>query len=492
MSVTNVRTVWSILNYCGPRWVLFRLGYALKQRSGWLRRQTPVSSWADQPLDEFLAVRHLAVPETYLAHRREHRPPFLFSPEEHAQFEPYVRAWDQGDHDPMAEAECLQKGDVRYFGHAWAYLGYPPQWHLNPFIGQPLASDRHWTCTDEFAHGDIKIIREPSRFTFVYALVRSYWRTGDEAYAESFWQLVESWRLHNPPNQGPNWQCGQEISLRVMAWCFGLYGFWPCEATTATRVAELAQMIAVSGRRIEANLSYALSQANNHGISEGMGLWTIGLLFPEFRDAERWRQRGRHVLETAGRDLIYDDGAFSQHSVNYHRLMLHDYLWSLRLGEVQGQPLSADLVARVGRAGRLLYDLQDEESGELPRYGQNDGALILPLNNCAYADFRPAIQATHYLVTGTRCYAPGPWDEDLWWLFGPNALSAPLAAPKCEHTRAREEVRARDSGYYTLRSETGFAFVRCGALRHRPGQADMMHLDLWWRGHNVALDPGYL
>lgn len=94
------------------------------------------------------------------------------------------------------------------------------------------------------------------------------------------------------------------------------------------------------------------------------------------------------------------------------------------------------------------------------------------------------IQAVHYLTTGTRCYAPGPWDEDLFWLFGPDALSALYSAPD------RGDAHAREGGYYTLRSETGFAFVRCGAMRHRPGQADVMHLDLWWCGHNMALDPG--
>lgn len=35
-------------------------------------------------------------------------------------------------------------------------------------------------------------------------------------------------------------------------------------------LANLAQMIAVSGERIVANFAYALSQQNNHGISEVM------------------------------------------------------------------------------------------------------------------------------------------------------------------------------------------------------------------------------
>src|SRR6185295_14728429 len=98
-----------------------------------------------------------------------------------------------------------------------------------------------------------------------------YWRTSDESYIELFWSAVEDWRAKNPPQQGPNWKCGQETAFRVMAWCFALYGLMDAQATTAARVAVLAQMIAVSAHRIQANIDYALSQRNNHGISEALG-----------------------------------------------------------------------------------------------------------------------------------------------------------------------------------------------------------------------------
>jgi asparagine synthase (glutamine-hydrolysing) len=120
----------------------------------------------------------------------------------------------------------------------------------------------------------------------------------------------------------------------------------------------------------------------------------------------------------------------------------------------------------------------------VPYYGQNDGALVLPLDNCDYHDFRPIVQAVHYLMTRRRRYGTGPWDEDLLWLFGPEAMDA--VADLQEHL----DLEAENGGYYTLRSETGFLFTRCGCFRHRPGQADMLHVDLWWRGQNIALDAG--
>jgi hypothetical protein len=479
----RTRLAGQLLRTQGPGWLAFRVRYALERRAGLLRRRLPATSWDAQPLRSFLRDADLARPEAYLAYRRGGAPAF-FTPADGPAARALLAGWDEGRDGPVERVEELRRGVLRYFEHTPAAVGSPPDWHVSPFTGGRVPADRHWSRIGDFGHGDIKVLWEPGRFGFVYTLVRAARRTGDGRCAELFWEWVESWCAHNPPQLGPHWKCGQEASLRVMAWCFGLYGFLDAPATTPGRVAALAQMIAVTGRRIEATLGYALSQRNNHAISEGTGLWTIGLLFPELRAAPRWRALGRRVLEAMGRELIYDDGAFAQHSVNYHRLMLHDYLWSFRLGDRLGHPLSDGLRERVGRAGDFLYQIQDAETGHVPHYGQNDGALILPLNNCDYWDFRPVIQATRYLATGSRPFGDGPWDEDLFWLFGPDAVGAPVSSPP------RTDLRAEVGGYYTLRAASGFAFLRCATFRHRPGQADMLHLDLWWRGQNVALDAG--
>jgi hypothetical protein len=94
------------------------------------------------------------------------------------------------------------------------------------------------------------------------------------------------------------------------------------------------------------------------------------------------------------------------------------------------------------------------------------------------------VQAIHYLSMGMRCYENGPWDEDLLWMFGPDALTAPIITPE------RKNLHADVGGYYTLRAPASFVFARCATFRNRPGQADMLHVDLWWKGQNVALDAG--
>mgnify|MGYP002398849497 CR=1 FL=1 len=472
VNISILRRLFFCARYLGPSWLAFRLKYGMLQKSGLLERKMPSGNW-------------LALKEFSKEYKQSFGS-FFFASDARSGFQSVLKSFDNKTefHGVIQEAESMKQGLFKQFSHNFVDNEFPPLWNVNTFTGELSALDKHWSKIGDFTAGDIKLIWELSRFSFVYHLVRAYWRTGDESYPELFWRLLENWRLKNQPNLGPNWKCGQEITFRVMAWCFGLYGFLKAQSTTIERMAWLILMIAVSGDRIEGNIDYALSQRNNHGISEALGLWTIGLLFPEMENAERWRNKGRFYLEEQGKSLVYEDGSFSQHSVNYHRLMLHDYLWAFRLGDLNGQPLSEKLKARVAKASEWLYQLQDEQTGQLPYYGQNDGALILPLNNCDYLDFRPVVQAMHYYFTGERLFESGPWDEDLLWLFGADATIAPV------RVKQRKNFEAPDGGYYTLRTDTGFVFTRCASFQDRPGQADILHVDLWWRGQNIALDAG--
>ena len=44
--------------------------------------------------------------------------------------------------------------------------------------------------------------------------------------------------------------------------------------------------------------------------------------------------------------------------------------------------------------------MQDENSGKVPNYGANDGALVFPLSTCGYLDYRPQLNAINYIING--------------------------------------------------------------------------------------------
>lgn len=481
----TLRLACSLIRHLGPGWLVFRLRYAWRLRSGALKRRTPVQPWAAIAPESWLAIPALAAPDAFAQFRRAHAPAFFFQPDDRPAFAPLLARWQEGSpFAAVATADAILLGRFPFFRDRTVEAGFPPHWHRNPAGRETLPHLAHWSESPDFGEIDIKLVWELNRFAWVYDLVRAYWTTMDNKYAEAFWLLLEDWRLHNPPNQGVNWKCGQETAFRSMALCVALYGFIRAPASTGPRLLALAQTLAANGARIAANIDYAVRQQNNHGISEALGLWTLGMLFPEFRDAPAWAAQGRDLLERQGLDLIDDDGGFSQYSANYHRLMLHDYLWALRLGDILNAPFSAALRRRVALAADFLFQAQDATQAGLPNFGNSDGSLILPFNGCPYHDYRPVLQATQFLVHGHRAYPPGPWDEDLLWLFGIRALAGTPDRP------ALHPLSAPRAGCHSLRDAHSMAFLRAGNFHHRPAEADLLHVDLWYQGIPIACDPG--
>ena len=411
---------------------------------------------------------------------------FFFSASQRRELSPCLKRFDPeaAVAPAISEAEAIRSGTFRLFGHHATALKFPPDWFENPLTHERFDSDRHWSRMDEFQGGDVKLVWELSRFAMVYPLVRAYWRTGREEFGETFWLLVADWLTKNPPNVGIHWRCGQEGSIRALAWLFGLYGFADATATTPDRVARMLEALEFTGHRIEGHIDYALSQNNNHGISESAMLLSLGLLFPQWDGAQRWERRGRALLEKLGTTLVYDDGTFSQHSFNYQRSMLHQYLWSIRLAEINHRPLSSGLRERMTRSGRVLQRLLEPNSGKVPNLGHNDSGLVLPLTNCHPNDFRPVVQASRFLGHGCRVLNEGAQDEEAFWLFGPQMLKV---GPKAEGVA---DLRASVGGCYALRTESSMVFVHSPQFKHRPSQADVLHCDVWWNGINIAIDPG--
>ncbi len=459
----------ALVRELGAGWLLYRTGYAMRRRSGLLRWATPTTAWEQVPVAELSL---------------------------HPGTKPAVSgSWGNAC---LSEAEAVLRGEFRLFSHRSVQAGFPPDWHWNqlaneqrPEGGSSVAKamdDRgpvaliHWTEISDFAGGDIKGVWELSRFPWAFVLTRAYARTGDAKYAEAFWRLFADWCRSNPPNLGPNWMCGQEATFRLMAVVFAAESF----GVPAERREALAQFVVATGRRIAANLDYALSQKNNHGVSECVGLVTAALLVPGHPEAVAWRSRGLRELEAQIAELVYEDGGFSQHSLVYHRVLLHGLCWCRRRLELTGQGIPAWLDAAGKRALYFLMTITDPATGQAPLYGSNDGANVLPLAEGDFLDMRPVIQMASAAFHRELPLSPGPWDE-----------AAMLLAADWDSLRRVQwptppaRWHAPIAGCFQLTHGCDRLFLRCPTrFRHRPAQADMLHVDVWHGGLPVAMDGG--
>ena len=390
---------------------------------------------------------------------------------------------EEGKAALLAEADEIVRGKVRLFG------AQPVDLQLT--LPGKLA---HWTAYETDPSllsnlhsliSDIKFIWEPARFGWAFTLGRAYHLSGDEKYAEAFWRYAETFLDANPPYLGPNWMSGQEVALRLMAFVWATQVLAESSASTTERKARLAQSITHHALRITPTLIYARSQNNNHLLTEAAGLYTAGLALPEHPQSAGWRDLGWKWLERGFQAQIDGYGEYAQHSTNYHRLMLQVALWVNALNTTPKERGQEDTklhegfprktLDRLSAATHWLYALLDPVSGRVPNLGANDGAYIFPLTVCPFEDYRPLMQAAAQAFLDYQL-PRGVWDEMSLW-FG-----IPLESKKY----VRTERYLGDHLY----AKNSWAYLRTAQFASRPSHADQLHLDLWWRGLNVAQDAG--
>jgi hypothetical protein len=475
----KLATVLQVGRTFGVRDGILRLEYELQRGSGLIkRRMRSLQGWDAWDLKR---IAPYVSPEILLQDRRNGTSKFCFSNARMLGEAIKQIVGHDGENCILAEAERILTGNLPFFGGLSYDCGFPPRWFENPATGQAVSPSQHWTRM-RFAspiYGDLKFILEPSRFLFVYPLVRAYALNGDERFPQAFWRLIEDWAANSPPMSGPLWICGQECSLRILAWSFALHGFIHSPSTTPERIALLLSMIASHAWRTAQTIPYARSQRSNHLISEAVGLWTAGILYPELSDALRWQNLGAQILHEAVLDQITPEGVSHQHSFNYQRMILHLLLWTLRLAEIHGSVLHEDVRSRAQAAFDSLCSWVDPISGCVPNHGSNDGTLILPLATAAYADYRPLLQLGAAVLKRPALQS-GTWDEPALWFGAKRESPSPTASFS----------HASETGYFRLGDESSWALIRAGQYTRRPFQADQLHVDLWWRGLNIARDPG--
>ena len=449
---------FQIIRYMGLNWALFRLRHGAERKLGLLERRTPVTPWDRVPVQALT-----------LASGALHPPAEMIGP------------------DVVKEADAIVKGRFHIFSSREVQLGIPPDWFTNVLGEAGPLRKAHWTHALAAYAGDIKGVWELSRFGWAYALARAYVKTGDNRYPECFWQLFEDWCANNPPNLGANWACGQEATFRLMAVLFAAETYGGASGSQPDRAKLLARFVRATGKRIDANLSYALSQKNNHGISECVGLVTASLrLGSGQNEPGPWFRRGMVELERQLAELVYEDGSFSQHSLNYHRVLLHDLIWCRREMKGAGKEIPSWLDTAGTRALDFLIAITDPSTGRAPMFGANDGSLVLPLADCDFPDMRPTIQAGEAVFRHRLSLPAGPWDEAARWLcaeFEKLERSSWLVVP--------EQWEAAAGGYHQQVAGVSRLLLRCPTrFRHRPSQLDLLHVDIMIGGYQVTRDCG--
>ncbi len=385
----------------------------------------------------------------------------------------------------VARADRVAGGAFQAFRSDWRRLpAQPADWLRQPHTGKTAAADAPWwhVVLLDRGFGDIKDLWEPARFPWVYDLVRAYLITGDDRYARAFREAFLSWHASSPAFRGPHWSCGQETAIRAVALLYAEANLADAPSMRGEPMRLVRQVLAAAGERIADAIAYAVSQRNNHSLSEAAGLVALGARFRgQHPEAEGWLARGQRVLEREVRAQFARDGWYIQHSFTYLRVALDQCVVAERVLRSVRRTLSREAVDRLRASVELVLPLVDGETGLLPNHGANDGAFVHPVTLAEYRDFRPVLTAA-CATWGLPLPADVPADaETLAWLG---------AAPPAPGPRRGDGVWSGPSGWAAVRAGETTVFLRAGRYTARPAHLDPLQLDVRFGGREAVVDAG--
>lgn len=384
----------------------------------------------------------------------------------------------------LSRAERVIGGEYEAFRWDWRRLPDRAQdWHREPLGGCVWPSTAVWWKVRHLPPmGDIKDLWEPARFAWAYDLIRGFLLTGDDRFAAAFHDRLQQWVAENPPFLGAHWSCGQETAIRAVALLYAEANLAEAPSNTPEARTQLQEILAASGERIADAIGYAVSQRNNHAISEAAGLVVLGVRFRgQHPEADQWLRRGASLLDRLVTEQFAHDGWYVQHSFTYMRLALDQCVIAERALRSVGRRLASEAVSRLLAAVDLLASVIHPETGEVPNHGPNDGAFVHPVTLAAYRDFRPVLTS----VCAMFCH-PYPANlemdmEVLTWL----GVASPPVGPALG-----DGVRTGRSGWAAGRVGKMVVFLRAGEYRSRPGHSDCLHLDIRMACGELVVDPG--
>ncbi len=456
-----------LLRNKGLRYILFRSKYEFERRISLLSRKFPISP---------KKVSLLSLDEW-----RKGDINFFFKSKEELSFQ------RNPDENLKNSATRIFNGEINFFSSQWYNLGKSYDWITNPVTQYRYDIKKHWTKIEDLSNeaGDIKFVWEKSRFTYLYTIIRYDYHFAED-HSEFVISQILDWIEKNPLNCGPNYKCSQEISLRVLNWIFALNFYKNSQALAEDRWQKIINSIYWQIDHVYNNINFSrIAVRNNHAITETLTLYLVGLLFPQFPFAQRWKKKGKQWFEEEIDYQIADDGTFIQNSMNYHRVVIQLLTWAISLSNKNDEKFSDFIYEKAHKSINFLYQCQEISSGWLPNYGANDGALFFPMSSNDYRDYRPQLDALNNLLSTSQLY-DDKYEDSCW-------IDAMISSKrKCFPQLKQQQglISFQKSGYYLIREEHTLTFIRCGLFNGMGGCRDELHVDVWHNGENVLIDCG--
>jgi len=324
-----------------------------------------------------------------------------------------------------------------------------------------------------------------NRMQWLIWLGRAYLFTNDEKYSNEFISLIEDWIKDNPVPSSPTRSLGEpwrtlEAGIRADVWVEAYQYFinspsWNIDSQIRflNSLSEHADYLYKAAE----NYGYV-----NHQIIECTGLAIIGIMFPEFKNAEQWRERAYHRLNQHLQQGTYDDGAHEELTPGYHTVVIIDYLKSARLAQLNNYNSGFDMnrykkmyewLMKILMPDKYYPAIGDAGRGNVESYFMSFGTLMFNEPQFKYfsSDFLPEMA--------------------FWLFFNENIFEQYNSIPKTKPSF--NSLKLPDSQYILMRTgwevNDKYLLFDCASYGGGHSHSDALNIIVYSSGEQI-IDSG--
>jgi hypothetical protein len=303
------------------------------------------------------------------------------------------------------------------------------------------------------------------------SLADAYWKTHNEKYAVEWVNELNDFVTKVPmpddtvdveSGSVPSIWRGLETSVRMyQSWPYAYFRFLNSPSFTPDAQWTYLKSCYEHGLRLKLGLQNH-ERSGNHVTSEAYGLYSVGALYPELRNAEGWRKDAVERLTFEMNRIVPPDGMEAELTPTYHVGAMDECLGPLQLAKLNHLPIPAEFTTKIMSMYRALVLIMDQEGHDVPT---NDSEII---------DARWEAKRGLQLAD----------DPLLKWAASKGAKGvAPPASTMLAY-----------AGFYAMRSgwnpDDLFLFFRAGPIGIGHEHQDMLQVDLNAWGKKLLIDEG--
>lgn len=269
----------------------------------------------------------------------------------------------------LAQADKIKKHQFDVAGLGDVKMGKELEWHTDHRSKHTWPVEHLNRLKPSLKSGDPRVPWELSRFYHAVRLGQAYLYTQDESYAAEIVAEITHWIKANPYGFGINWADTRTAAIRVVNWIWAYYCILESNALTEEFIALWLASLREHGEYLFKSLERRKPYTSRL-IASLTGLAYLGIIFPEFPEAVRWKGTGLRRLWEQIEEQVLPDGVYYDVSSGEQRFVAEAALSVAGLCIVNGIEVPEAAQARM-RAMLDVIMTYTQMDGLVPVFGDS-------------------------------------------------------------------------------------------------------------------------